>query len=78
MFLLGDVGYKFGLSLLARVNSVYTRLFWVHIWVESWVVMFWHECSVFTLGCVGYKFRLSHFGTSDKCLYWVVFGTRLG
>ena len=29
------------------------------VWVESWVVKFCHEHSVFTLGCVGYKFGLS-------------------
>ena len=27
--------------------------------MASWVVKFWHERSVFTLGCVGYKFGLS-------------------
>ena len=65
-------------KFLARVISVYTGLCWVHVWVESWVVKFWHECSVFTLGGVGYKFGLSLFGTSDQCLHWVVLGMHLG
>ena len=40
-------------KFLARVNSVYTGLCWVHVWVESWVVKFWHEClfSVYTGLC---------------------------
>ena len=46
-------------KILARAFSVYTGLCWVHVWVESFVVKFWHECSVFTLGGVGYKFGLS-------------------
>ena len=49
-------------KILARAFSVYTGLCWVHVWVESFVVKFWHECSVFTLGGVGYKFGL--------CLGW--------
>ena len=48
-----------GSKVLARVISVYTGLCLVHIWVESWVVKFWYERSVFTLGGVGYKFGLS-------------------
>ena len=39
--------------------SVYTRLCWVHVCVESWVVKLWYKHSVFTPGCVGYMFRLS-------------------
>ena len=45
-----------GGKVLARAFSVYTRWCWVHVWVESWVVQFWHKCSVFTLVGVGYKF----------------------
>ena len=70
-----------GGKVLERAFSVYTGLCLVHVWVESWVVKFWHERSVFTLGGVGYKFGLSlgwlGFGTSAQCLYWVSFGTRL-
>ena len=44
-----------GGKVLAQVISVYTGLCLVHIWVESWVVKFWYEHSVFTLGGVGYK-----------------------
>ena len=53
------LGWVLGGKVLARVFSVYTGLYWVQVWLESWVVKFWHECSVFTLGGVGYKFELS-------------------
>ena len=45
--------------LLARAFSVYTGWCWLQVWVESWVVKFWHECLVYTLGGVSYKFGLS-------------------
>ena len=48
-----------GSKVLARSFSVYTGWCLVHIWVESSVVNFWYERSVFILGGVGYKFGLS-------------------
>ena len=53
------LGWVLGGKVLARVFSVYTGLCWVQVWVESWVVKFWHKCSVLTLGFVGYTFWLS-------------------
>ena len=44
-----------GSKVLARLFSVYNGWCLVHIWVESWVLKFWYELSVFTLGGVGYK-----------------------
>ena len=45
-----SLGWVFGGKVMAQVISVYTGLCWVHFSIESWVVKFWHERSVFTLG----------------------------
>ena len=77
-----SLGWVLGGKVLARVISVYTGLCWVHVWVESWVVKFWHKYSVFTLGYIGYRFGLclgwKKFGMSIQCLHWVMLGTSLG
>ena len=53
------LGTNLSCVLGGKVISVYTRLCWVHVCVESWVVKLWYKHSVFTPGCVGYMFRLS-------------------
>ena len=44
------LGWVLGGKVLARVFSVYTGLCCVQVWLESLVVMFWHERSVFAVG----------------------------
>ena len=52
-----SLGQVSGGIALARVFSVFTGFCWVHVWVESWVIKFWHECSVFTLRWAVYMFE---------------------
>ena len=47
------LGSVLGGKVLAQAFSVYTGWCWVQVWVETWVVNFWHKCSVFTLSGVG-------------------------
>ena len=46
------------LALARRVSSILLALA-RRQYSNLWVVKFWHERSVFSLGCVGYKFGLS-------------------
>ena len=69
------LGWVLGGKVFAQVISVYTGSCWEHIWVESWVVKFWHERSVFTLGCVRYKFSTWLFCTYS--VEWLRYPTRL-